>query len=70
MFVAIVKNLHIYGVKSDVLGVFSRMIKWNTEKANRIVIPSDTFSPLSGGSQNTVSEIKMTNRAGVRMFSR
>ena len=58
------------GVKSDVRGVLSKMIRWNTENASSTVIPSDTFSPLSGGSQNTVNEMMMQKMAGVRMFSR
>ena len=58
------------GVKSDVLGVLSMMIRLNTDNARRTVMPSDTFSPLSGGSQNTVSEITITNSAGVITFMR
>ena len=58
------------GVKSDVLGVLSMMMRLKTENARRTVIPSDTFSPLSGGSQNTVSDMTITNSAGVITFIR
>ena len=50
----------IFGVKSEVLGVLSIMTSWKTEKARRTVIPSDTFSPLAGGSQKTAKEMIMT----------
>ena len=41
--------LLITGMKSDVLGIFSAMMSKLTLKARRTVIPSDSFSPASGG---------------------
>ena len=37
------------GTNSDVFGTFSATSRRNTEKERRTVIPSDTFSPESGG---------------------
>ena len=41
------------GMFSDVRGNRSSTTSRNTEKDKRMVIPSETFSPDSGGSQNT-----------------
>ena len=57
-------NLLMSGVKSEDLGVCSMITNWNTEKASKTVTPSETFSPESGGSQNTISAIVITNMAG------
>ena len=41
------------GIASDVRGICSSTTNRNTEKDKRTVIPSETFSPDSAGSQNT-----------------
>ena len=61
-------NSLMTGVKSEVRGVLSMMTSWKTEKASRTVIPSDTFSPLSGGSRKTASEMLSTNIEGQMML--
>ena len=45
-------DLHNKGTWSEVLGMMSAMRSWNTVKDRRTVIPSDIFSPSSGGTQN------------------
>ena len=37
------------GMQSDVLGMFSEMRSRKTENDSRTVMPSETFSPESGG---------------------
>ena len=62
--------LLIKGIKSDVLGVISAKINWNTEKASRMVIPRDTLSPESQGSQNKKMVIRTNMKQGPMMLSR
>ena len=50
------------------MGVLSATINWNTEKASSTVTPSDTFSPDSGGSQKTISEMIIQYIQGVTML--
>ena len=57
------------GKKSDVVGDLSARTSWNTEKARRMVIPRDTFSPESAGSQNMSSASATIIIHGARMLS-
>ncbi len=52
------------GTVSDVLGILSSTTNRNTEKDNRTVMPSETFSPDSGGSQNTRRSIRDSRTMG------
>ncbi len=52
------------GTVSDVLGILSSTTKRNTEKDNRTVMPNETFSPDSGGSQNTRRSIRDSKTIG------
>jgi len=45
----VVKYMTISGTVSLVAGMFSATRSMKTEKASKTVIPSDTFSPESGG---------------------
>ena len=42
-------------MSSDVLGTLLATSRRKTEMATRMDTPSDTFSPLSAGSRNTIS---------------
>ena len=60
---------HSTGKKSDVVGDLSARTSWNTEKASKMVIPRDTFSPESAGSQNMSSASATIMMHGARMLS-
>ena len=57
------------GTVSDVLGKRSSTTNRNTEKDKRTVIPSETFSPDSGGSQNTNRSMMDRRMIGVITFT-
>ena len=56
------------GTLSDVLGSLSSTTVRNTENDKRTVIPSETFSPDSGGSQNTNRSITDRRMIGIKTF--
>ena len=56
------------GTVSDVFGRRSFIILRKTEKARRTVIPSETFSPDSGGSQNTNRSMIDSRMMGTMML--
>ena len=58
------------GTLSDVLGSLSSTTVRNTENDKRTVIPSETFSPDSAGSQNTNRSMTDKRMIGIRTFMR
>ena len=56
------------GTVSDVLGSRSSTIVRKTEKDSRTVIPRETFSPDSGGSQNTSRFMVDSRMMGIMTF--
>ena len=56
------------GVTSELTGVLSDRMSWKTEAASSTVIPRETFSPLSGGSQNTPNDRTRSKTKGNTMF--
>ena len=61
-------NVLRIGTLSDVLGILSSTTNRNTEKDKRTVIPSETFSPDSGGSQNTNRSMIDRRMMGIKTF--
>ena len=65
-------NLDYYalriGTLSDVLGILSSTTNRNTEKDKRTVIPSETFSPDSGGTQNINRSMMESRMIGIKTF--
>jgi len=57
------------GTESDLLGMLSATMSWNTVKLSSRVIPREIFSPESGGTQKVkvVSRDKITQ--GVMIFT-
>ena len=53
------------GTVSDVAGSLSDTMSRKTTNDNSTVIPSDTFSPLSGGNQNTSSPTSVISIHGI-----
>ena len=48
-----VDNSPMTGTYSEVLGMLSATRSWNTVNDSKTVMPSDSFSPASGGRMNT-----------------
>ncbi len=57
------------GVESEFLGNVSDMTSINTEYANSTVMPSEIFSPLSGGRMKTSRSMSDINTTGKRMLT-
>lgn len=55
------------GTSREVRGTLSASINKNTVNASRTEIPTDIFSPASGGTQNT-SRMRMDKREHGRMM--
>lgn len=53
------------GIESDVAGILSDTISKKTQRDRRTVIPSEIFSPDSGGRQKTRSAIAVMSTQGM-----
>ena len=53
------------GIVSEVAGMGSDIIRRKTQSDSRTVISRDIFSPVSGGRQNTNSEIAVMRAHGM-----
>ena len=62
------RYLLMMGVVSELTGVLSAMMIWKTEKTSSTVMPSDTFSPQLGGSQNMMSVMLTIDSVGMTML--
>ena len=56
------------GNESELSGKSSERENISTENARNTVIPKDTFSPDSGGSQNINSAISDNTKEGIIMY--
>ena len=57
------------GTESDLLGILSATISWNTVKLSRRVMPREIFSPESGGTQNVNVATRDRMMQGRMMFT-
>ena len=64
------EHLPISGTNSDVAGILSAISNIKTENANKTVMPSVIFSPLSGGNQNPRRDKMDSHRHGKMMLNR
>ncbi len=58
-------NSPIRGILSDVAGILSDIMSRNTHRESSTVISRDIFSPVSGGRQNTRSEMAVISAQGM-----
>ena len=68
-YVLNIENLPISGVELDVSGILLRRSSWKIVNESKIVIWSEVFSPLSGGSQKTsimIRERRMHGKINVK----
>ena len=61
-------GLPIIGKESELSGRSSDKENISTEKARNTVIPSDTFSPDSGGNQNIRRAMRERIKLGITMY--
>ena len=62
--------LPMRGIAKDVLGIFSAIIMRKTVKASKTEIPSEIFSPASGGRKKLTMISTESIRHGRTMFIR